>query len=133
MLRKSNVDIEIEILPSPTSEDVTKHQMGVMLEEYYDLNPKMEAWINNSGHDITLTASEDLQLRKDDPHYIVLGQPSDPDFWDLPGPAVNVHLRNETGLPVFLTEESRNCTVLTNGKVKDLGKNNTITRLKKNE
>jgi hypothetical protein len=43
--------------------------------------------------------------------------------------AEEITLRNETGLPVWLTETASNCTIETNGPVKDNGSGNSITRI----
>ena len=38
-------------------------------------------------------------------------------------------LHNETGLPIKLSKKSKNCKIITNGKVTDNGKGNTIKRI----
>ncbi len=42
-------------------------------------------------------------------------------------------VRNETGLPITLTEESKNCRIVTNGEVTDNGKGNTVKKLSKQD
>ncbi len=40
-------------------------------------------------------------------------------------------MHNETGLPIKLTKESKNCKIITNGEVTDNGRNNRNNRIKR--
>jgi len=70
-----------------------------------------------SHHKVVLRAGEGLdpeqvkEERKDQP-FLVSGE--------------HHYVRNETGLPIVLTEQSRNCRVISNGEVTDNGENNEI-------
>jgi hypothetical protein len=112
---RRDIRFDVEVLPSPTDERVTRHRVGNPVFGEYDLNPKLAAVIQGTGHQVKLHASEDLQLREDDPHYVVVKDASD------------VFIENETSLPVALLSQSENVRVVTSGPVAlDDGTDNVV-------
>jgi hypothetical protein len=73
------------------------------------------ALINGRQHKIVLRRGGELRI-KNPPPIRITGE--------------EIELRNETGLPIELTKESRNCRIMTNGKVIDQGEGNRIESMR---
>lgn len=111
----SGADIDITVVPPdpnilPTYKEERKRQA---IRNYISRKLKdRSGYVGGRNHDIVLRADEELdvdELKERSP-IIVEGQ--------------DHHLRNETGIPIKLAEESRDCEVVTNGPVTDQGQNN---------
>lgn len=72
------------------------------------------ALIDGRDHTVVLEAERELRI-KNPPPINVKGQ--------------NIKLRNETGLPIILTSDAKNCEIVTNGKVTDNGQENQIKHI----
>jgi hypothetical protein len=132
--------VDIEIVPSPTPPEITRHtniknQLADPILDYSPVAMAQEgddqsaAQICGVGHDVTLRTDsvEALHSSLSDPLQpmpILVG-------WVRHGKqkAEEITLRNETGLPVWLTDSASNCTIETNGSVEDNGSGNDITRI----
>ena len=85
------------------------------------VQPRAAAVITGSGHKIRFGSEGELSPQKRS-FPIVLGHKK------RNHGARNVQLINATGLPVTLTENTRNCRIITSGKVTDEGQNNEVVR-----
>lgn len=72
------------------------------------------ALISGRGHKVILNAERELRI-KNPPPIKVNGQ--------------KIKLRNETGIPIQLTNSSESCQILTNGDVTDQGTNNRVKKI----
>ena len=113
-----NTTVDLTILPSPVSGKIIRHRLS-----NHTPYRKAAAFITGEGHEITLKAQGDLKLRE--PMPIVVGYAKPFRIKNTN----NVELKNTTGLPIILTENTRDCTIVTNGEVRDEGQNNEIQHI----
>jgi hypothetical protein len=120
--KAQNCKIDLELMPS-----VSKYPVPRVLE------------INGTGHVITVRNYEGKRRQKEEP--IVFGESDWGDIHLFRAPdsdpakysgAYNCTLTNLTGMPIIFSELSKNCTVVTDGKIKrKRGSGHDITKLKK--
>ena len=90
--------------------------------------------INGTGHQISLKNADGKKRQSDTPIVFGASEWEDIKYWRAPDSkrsqysgAYDCIVRNETGLPILLTDLTRDNKILTNGKiVRDKGKNNQI-------
>jgi hypothetical protein len=122
----SNCTVDLDIVPSPTPDTLVRHSGSINMGE--DLSGAA-ALIGGNGHDVTLRTESPGELRSSlsdwaRPLPIIVGN-----YRGDTVDASHVTLRNETGLPVWLTKTASNCTIESNGRVEDNGSGNSITQI----
>ena len=98
-----------------------------LLPDTSNLKVNAVATIAGSGHQVTLKGGDTVRDRST-PIRVGATPPSAGEI-SLPfgeGPTSDFTLHNATGMPIVLGKTTRKVTVVTNGKVKDQGKNNRI-------
>lgn len=109
--------IELTVMP-PDPEILPPRKEGARWEtarrRYISPGRGRSASIRGRNHRITLRAGEGLDIGsiREEAPVMVFGR--------------DIEVRNETGIPILLAESSWNCRVVTNGKVTDNGRDNTV-------